>query len=255
MYLNYVYFAFLIIFAIQYLVFIDLIYITIIAGMFFLLDLIKKIVNPEKPLYILKLTFFILITGIFWIYHIYVISNFYSSGKFVGQQYSYTIDIDLINNSKQSMKVDFIVEDSTGSLKTYYTNGINLKNMNALTQITEIKTGSKSTFKLMIAESSNIIIRDLGTNYRRSIKLYAAKEKTRIYSSDFDNTPTYFNINKTEEFLLLIQCLVALIGSIYHLTRLPENKLLKIPLLLLLFSIFIVSSYNLYIFVIIIGSI
>ncbi len=223
-----------------------------VAGLIFILDLFFRFTKPESRLYRTKLVAFYLIA----IAYIFALS--YDSYKFYLAQNTISSGIDkdflleIQNNSNKDLDLKFLsIKEKEEKYKRYYINKINIYDPKHLLQNIIIKSGKKSSFNLKLPYSAFILIQDNISG--KSIKIYRTDIKMRLYASDFKEIDDIVKVDIWYEISLIGANFAFLFVIIFLFKQLPRKIIKKIILLIPLLIFLIISSYNLYILVLLLG--
>jgi len=225
-----------------------MIIISLILGIIFIYDLVKGFLKSEYKFFAVKVIIFSIINLIFWIN----ISIEYFQFYFPNYGILKANKIEITNNINDYFVLE-VFELQNNSLKKYYFNSINLlKPSNLLNKINlnykekfTFNTDTSSKFFLIKsknskAETSFLSFKKINYNYK-------------FYLNDFEKNNYNFKKNINYELNLLISSFVALIGSIYFLIKIKTKLIFKFLSIIIFLFYSVLSFYNLYILIRIIG--
>jgi hypothetical protein len=225
-----------------------MIIISLILGIIFIYDLFKGFLKPEKKFFTLKVFIFSILNLIFWINISIEYFNFY----FPNYGISKVNKIEITNNINDFFEIE-IFELKDNSLKKYYFNFFNLKRPNDLLNKINLNYKEKFTFNTDTS-SKFFLIKSKNSNAETSfLSFKKINYNYKFYLNDFEKNNYNFKKNINYELNILISSFVALIGSIYFLIKIKTKLIIKLFTIIIFLFYTVLSSYNLYILIRIIG--
>lgn len=225
-----------------------MIIISLILGIIFIYDLAKGFLKPENKFFTLKVFIFSILNLIFWIN----ISIEYFQFYFPNYGISKVNKIEITNNINDFFEIE-IFELKDNSLKKYYFNFFNLKRPNDLLNKINLNYKEKFTFNTDTS-SKFFLIKSKNSNAETSfLSFKKINYNYKFYLNDFEKNNYNFKKNINYELNLLISSFVALIGSIYFLIKIKTKLIIKLFTIIIFLFYTVLSSYNLYILIRIIG--
>ena len=229
-----------------------MIYFYSIASLIFILNLILKSKNKESFFYKAKQISLYTIAVVYIGLLAFDTYKFYNAQNPISNSIDKEFILELKNNSKNEMNLRFMsIKQNEDSYDRYYLNKIKIDDPNHLLQIIKIKAGQQSNYKFKIPYSAFILIQDM--NSGKGIKIYRTDIKMRIYATDFKRINENIKQNNWNEYVLAWSNFAFYFIIIFFITQLPKKIIPKIGMLIILLLFFIISSYNLYILVRLIG--
>lgn len=231
-----------------------MIYLFLAIGIVFATNIFVRFDKPNSKFYKIKIIFGIFIGIIYISYFLYLSYHLYFAVNTISEGPSKQFDLEINNNSNNEVNLLCYFVNYNGNIyKQYYTNIITISNPDNLLQNTIIKPKNKIEYKFLIPDSTYLLILDKNTNL--GIKTYRTDNKMILYMSDFSNISQKIEIDRWREIYLIVLSIFCYFVIIFFMKKLPNKLLIKLVLILPLILCFIVSSYNLYILIRLIGSI
>lgn len=225
-----------------------MIIISLILGIIFIYDLVKGYLKSEYKFFTVKIIIFSIINLFFWIN----ISLEYFEFYFPNYGISKDNKIEITNNINDFFEIE-IFELKDNSLKKYYFNSFKLMRPNDLLNKIYLNYNEKFTFSTD-TNSKFILIQSKNSKAETSfLSFKKINYNYKFYLNDFEENNYNFTRNINYELNLLISSLIALIGSIYFLIKIKTKFIIKLLTIIIFLIYSILSSYNIYILIRIIG--
>lgn len=225
-----------------------MIIISLILGIIFIYDLVNGFLKSEYKFFTVKIIIFSIINLFFWIN----ISLEYFKFYFPNYGISKDNKIEITNNINDFFEIE-IFELKDNSLKKYYFNSFKLMRPNDLLNKIYLNYNEKFTFSTD-TNSKFILIQSKNSKAETSfLSFKKINYNYKFYLNDFEENNYNFTRNINYELNLLISSLIALIGSIYFLIKIKTKFIIKLLTIIIFLFYSILSSYNIYILIRIIG--
>lgn len=225
-----------------------MIIISLILGIIFIYDLVKGFLKSEYKFFTVKIIIFSIINLFFWIN----VSLEYFKFYFPNYGISKDNKIEITNNINDFFEIE-IFELKDNSLKKYYFNSFKLMRPNDLLNKIYLNYNEKFTFSTD-TNSKFILIQSKNSKAETSfLSFKKINYNYKFYLNDFEENNYNFTRNINYELNLLISSLIALIGSIYFLIKIKTKFIIKLLTIIIFLFYSILSSYNIYILIRIIG--